>query len=285
MADQRKDSQHRRPPRKRRRGGRQLQVDHRGADGVRHEVRGAYWLYGRHAVLAALANPNRRCHRLVIASQQQETLETEATAAMQNAGAPRPKLEVRDGTELSSLLPKGAVHQGIAVQVEPITDIGLPAAIAAAPENATILVLDQASDPHNIGAVLRSAAAFDAAFVVCQARNAPGETGVLAKAASGALEIVPLISVTNVVRALIILKAAGFWCLGLDGEADNVLDASRLTDKTALILGAEGAGLRRLTRESCDDVARIAMSPRMESLNVSNAAAICLHQAFQRHKE
>lgn len=281
MAIQGKDSQRRKSPRRKRGGIRSFQFDHRSVDGVQHQPSGPFWLYGRHAVLAAIANPKRRCHRLILTAQIQEKLGDTISNALQASGAPRPKAELYENNEVSRALPKGSVHQGIAVQVDPLTDIALPSALVGADERAPVLVLDQASDPQNIGAILRSATAFDAALVVCQSRNAPSETGVLAKAASGALETIPLIRVTNIVRALVILKEAGYWCLGLDGKAETALNASRLSAKTSLILGAEGAGLRRLTRESCDELARIPMSANMASLNISNAAAISLYEVYR----
>ncbi|MBT5047129.1 MAG: 23S rRNA (guanosine(2251)-2'-O)-methyltransferase RlmB [Rhodospirillaceae bacterium] len=226
------------------------------------------WLYGRHAVLAALANPERRVTRLVYAG------ELPAVPGNQDI---EPESLTRD--DISDLLPPGAVHQGIAAQTAPLPDLSVEEICDRADEAGTALVvlLDQVTDPHNVGAVLRSAAVFGAVAVIVQDRNAPEATGVLAKAASGALESVPLVRAVNIVRALDTLKNAGFWSLGLDSEAPVTIDAIPHTEKRVVVLGSEGAGLRRLTREACDELARIDGGGGLSSLNVSNAAAVALY--------
>jgi 23S rRNA (guanosine2251-2'-O)-methyltransferase len=256
-----KRKSHRRGPRK----------PSRGASG------GGTWLYGVHAVLAALENPARVCHRLLIAEADPDLTHAAARAA-EGSGVPRPQPEPIDRRALNDLLPPGSVNQGIAVQVEPLAEIHLDDLAKAAGEQ-LVVVLDQATDPRNVGAVLRSAAAFGAAALIMQDRHAPDATGVLAKAASGALERVPMLREVNLSRALHQLKDNGFWCIGLAGEAETELPAAPLTGRVALVLGAEGAGLRRLTRETCDVLARIPMSGEMESLNLSNAAAVALYEA------
>lgn len=226
------------------------------------------WLYGRHTVLAALGNPERHINRLVVAGEA-PTLPTNATYA--------PEALTRE--QISDLLPPGAVHQGIAAETDPLPQLSVEEVCdrATAAGRALVIVLDQVTDPHNVGAVLRSAAVFGALAVIVQDRNAPDATGVLAKAASGALESVPLVSTVNIVRALDILKDSGFWSLGLDSEATVTIDAIPGTEKRVVVLGAEGAGLRRLTRESCDELARIDGNGALSSLNVSNAAAVALY--------
>ena len=251
---------------------------------------GGTWLYGRHAVAAALNNPQRRWRRLAILAGQ----ESEATALLAAARAQRrvPKLgpagaavEVLERAAFNLLLPEGAVHQGWALAVEQLDPLDLDDVLRAAdaapdgsPERRVVVVLDQVSDPHNVGAVLRSAAAFGAAAVVIAGHGAPPVTGVLAKAASGALDCVPLVRVVNPARALDRLKEAGYWCCGLDEEAPAALAALDLGPRVVLVLGSEGGGLRRLLRERCDYLARLPTRPELPSLNVSNAAAIALYE-------
>lgn len=237
---------------------------------------GGLWLYGTHAVLAAIANPGRRIRRLLAADPVLARLQ----AAAASAAAPRPVVEAADRRGLEALLAPGAVHQGMAALVEPLPELGLEDLIERVKDDgrARLVVLDQATDPRNVGAVVRSAAAFAAAAVVSQDRHAPAATGALAKAAAGGLERVPLVGVVNLARALGTLKDAGFWCVGLDAEAPTTLAASLPGDRVALVLGSEGHGLRRLVRESCDALARIPIDPATGSLNLSAAAAIGLYE-------
>jgi 23S rRNA (guanosine2251-2'-O)-methyltransferase len=230
-------------------------------------------LYGTHAALAALANPMRRIKRVLVTKNVQKELEKKL-AGIKN-------ISVIDGQKLESLLPPGSVHQGIAVEYEPLEQPSLQEWLSEK-INKPVLLLDQVTDPHNVGAILRSAAAFDVGAVIVTDRNAPQESGVMAKAASGALETVPLIAVTNLVQAMELIKKAGYWIAGLDGNAKQSIHEAKLDTKTALVLGAEGEGLRRLTAEHCDFLMRLPMSNRMESLNVSNAAAVALYELYRR---
>ena len=238
-----------------------------------------YWLFGVHPVEAALRNPHRRPHRLLhtaeAAAHQAALLQVAKTRPQ---GAPR--LESVDREALGRLLPPGAVHQGVALLAEPLppVDIYEVCDTLADAEEAALLVLDQVTDPHNVGAILRSAAAFGARAVICTERHAAAETGVLAKAASGALELVPLVAVTNLARAMETLKEAGVWCVGLAAEAGQTIAAANLTGKTAIVLGAEGSGLRRLTRAHCDLLVRLPTQGPIAQLNVSNAAAVALYE-------
>ncbi|HWV13289.1 MAG TPA: RNA methyltransferase, partial [Sphingobium sp.] len=171
----------------------------------------------------------------------------------------------------------------IVAEVEPLDDVWLGDALeAGADDKRPVLVLDQVTDPHNVGAILRSAAAFDALCIVTQDRHAPPESGVLARSASGALEIVPWVRVVNLARALDEIAEAGYWRIGLDGEADTNLGEAIGESRVALVLGAEGEGLRHNSIAHCDILAKLPISPRMESLNVSNAAAIALYAAASR---
>jgi 23S rRNA (guanosine2251-2'-O)-methyltransferase len=232
-------------------------------------VRNGLWLYGLHPVAAALANPSRRLRRLML------TAEAEA-ALVARLPPPWPLQPERvDRARVDQLLGRETVHQGAALLADLLPQLGL-AAVLERP--GPVLVLDQVSDPRNVGAVLRSAAAFGAACVVTQERNAPDETGALAKAASGALETVPVLRAVNIARTLAALKAAGIWCVGLDAGAPPLRGASLAGRRVALVLGAEGGGLRRLVRETCDEVAGLAMPGSMESLNVSAAATVALYE-------
>jgi len=242
---------------------------------------GGAWLYGRHAVAAALANPERRWHRLVALAGHEE----EATALVADARAPRrdggAAVSVLDQSGFAAILPRHAVHQGLALNVEPLAEPVLEDVLrrtCPAVGRSIIVVLDQLSDPQNIGAVLRSSAAFGALAVVVPARGAPPATGALAKAASGALESMPLVRVVNLARALDRLKGAGFWICALDDTAPQPLSELDAGDRVAIVLGSEGAGMRRLVRERCDFLARLPTRPMQSTLNVSNAAAVALYE-------
>ncbi|MCS6891814.1 MAG: 23S rRNA (guanosine(2251)-2'-O)-methyltransferase RlmB [Rhodovarius sp.] len=232
--------------------------------------RGAFWLYGLHPVAAALANPRRRLRRLLATAEGEAELRRRLPPPW-----PVPA-ERAERVQLASLLPADAPHQGLALLAEPLAQPPLAEALAAP---GPVLVLDQVTDPRNVGAILRSALAFGAAAVVMQDRHAPPESGALARAASGALERMPLIRVVNLARAIEQLKRHGCWVVGLAGEAPQTLAAAGLAGRrVALVLGAEGEGLRRLTREHCDELCRLPIRPEMESLNVSAAAAVALYE-------
>ncbi len=236
---------------------------HSGGHGSSHDK---IWLYGNHAVEAALSNPLRKKYKLVVAKE---------FAGGQIEGM---EAEVMDRQEMDRLLPPGAVHQGMALLASPLPEPDLAAICESAEENSILVVLDQANDPRNVGAVLRTAAAFGADAVIVPDRHTPQATAVLAKAASGALDRVPFVRVTNLARTMDQLKDAGYWFAGLTGDGDQTLAEAKLSGKTALVLGAEGAGLRRLTREKCDFLISIPIDPGQESLNLSAAAAISLYE-------
>ena len=232
---------------------------------------GMLWLHGLHSVAAALANPARRLRRLLLTSDAHK----EISARLPPPWRIQPELAER--AHFAAFLPEDSVHQGAALLVEALEPLDIHDAIDAG--TGPILVLDQVTDPRNVGAILRSAAAFGASAVVMQDRHAPPETGALARAASGALELVPVIRVVNLARALEELKKHDCWVVGLDGTAPTTLAQAGLAGRrVALVLGAEGEGMRRLTREGCDELARLPISDRMESLNVSAAAAVALYE-------
>lgn len=231
------------------------------------------WLYGTHAALAAIENPRRGCRRILITPEASREHSGRIVAARPDL---RPEQMAR--TELDRMLPPGAVHQGLAVLVDPLPEPDLDEALAGAGPDALLVVLDQVTDPQNVGAVLRSAAVFGALAVIITRDHAPPITGALAKAASGALEVVPLVAVTNLARALDRLKAADVWCLGLAEDVEAPLTGAWPKGRAALVLGAEGKGLRRLTREHCDALHCLPSHGVIASLNVSNAAAVALYE-------
>jgi 23S rRNA (guanosine2251-2'-O)-methyltransferase len=226
-------------------------------------------LWGRHAVAAALDNPDRKVVRAWATRDAATFLQFPKDLPVTLAEAP----------DLGRLVPHDAPHQGVVIEVEPLEDAWLDGLLGDAPVRAILLVLDQVTDPHNVGAILRSAAAFGAVGVVTQDRHAPPESGVVAKAASGALERVPWVRVVNLARALEEIGEAGFWRIALAGDAEMDLGEALGPQRVALVLGAEGAGLRHNTREHCDAVARLPITAAVESLNVSNAAAVALYAA------
>jgi 23S rRNA (guanosine2251-2'-O)-methyltransferase len=249
---------------------------HREPDAPRHTPdapKGTVWLYGHHAVAAALANPNRRLRRLLL---------TEEGEAAIGKLLPPPwavSPERVDRGRLDTLLGRDIVHQGSALLADPLAPPSLQSVLE---KPGVIIVLDQVTDPRNVGAIMRSAAAFGAAAVITQDRNAPEETGGLAKAASGALEKMPLLRAVNIARTIIALKAANVWCIGLDAAGKPLSGPAFADRRVALVLGAEGEGLRRLTRETCDEIAGLTIKGAVESLNVSAAASVALYELSRR---
>jgi 23S rRNA (guanosine2251-2'-O)-methyltransferase len=226
-------------------------------------------LWGRHAVAAALDNPERKVLRAWATRDAADFMQFPQNVAVTLA----------DVADLGRLVPHDAPHQGVVIEVEPLDDVWLDGLLHEARERAILLVLDQVTDPHNVGAILRSAAAFGAIGIVTQDRHSPPESGALAKAASGTLERVPWARVVNLARALEEIGEAGFWRIGLAGDAETELKDALGPARVALVLGAEGPGLRPNTREHCDALARLPISDAIESLNVSNAAAVALYAA------
>jgi 23S rRNA (guanosine2251-2'-O)-methyltransferase len=229
------------------------------------------WLYGLHAVRAALANPKRHAKRAVLTQRAAEDIGAKLLG--------RVRQETAESDAIGRLLPHGAVHQGAALLVEPLPERDLEDTLAAlAPGRRIVAVLDQVTDPHNEGAILRSAAAFGVSAIIVQDRHAPPESGALAKAASGALDRIPRIAVVNIARALEQLGRLGFWRIALVADGDEPLGQAAPQGDVAVVLGAEGAGIRRLVRERCDASAFIPMAAGEDSINVSNAAAIAFYE-------
>ncbi len=242
-----------------------------------HKSAETLWLYGRHAVEAALANPAR---------EKLQILATSSAARSLTGGLAPQSLQpvIVDPQEITRHLPPGAVHQGLAVQVRALAEPQLEEICAKRSDSKQriVVLLDQVSDPHNVGAILRSCAAFGALALIVTDRNAPQATGALAKAASGALDIVPLLHVVNLARTLDQLAELGFWRVGLDSEAEQPIGNIDLSSDIAIVLGAEGQGIRQLTARKCDFLARLPTGPGLASLNVSNAAAVMLYEIIRR---
>ena len=244
-----------------------------GGRGSGRASQGAVRLWGRHAVEAALKNPARSHRKLWATREGIASLDGELPADF--------AVEYADVADLARLVARDAPHQGLVLECLPLDDLHL-ADVLEGDAGRPIVVLDQVTDPHNVGAILRSAAAFDAAALITQDRHAPPESGVVAKSASGALEIVPWVRVVNLARALEEIAEAGYWRLGLAGEANAALAEALPAGPVALVLGAEGEGLRHNIAAHCDALARLPISDSMESLNVSNAAAIALYAVATR---
>ena len=242
---------------------------HRPSTGTANRPR----LWGRHAVVAALANPDRTVRKLWLTREAAAALDVPSTIPVTFA----------DGADLGKLVPADAPHQGVVAEVEPLEDMWLADLLMQGRDDTRpLVVLDQVTDPHNVGAILRSAAAFDALGIITQDRHAPPESGTIARAASGALETTPWVRVVNLARALDEIAEAGFWRIGLTGHAPKTLAEVLGTQRACIVLGAEGEGMRQNTEAHCDELARLPISGKVESLNVSNAAAVALYAVTAR---
>ena len=242
---------------------------HRPSTGTAGRPR--FW--GRHAVTAALANPERIVRKLWGTR--------EALAALDLP--PVIPVTFADVADLGRLVPADAPHQGLVAEVDPLEDMWLGDLLEQGRDDRRpLVVLDQVTDPHNVGAILRSAAAFDALGIITQDRHAPPESGTVACAASGALETTPWVRVVNLARALEEIAEAGFWRIGLTGHATQTLAEAMAQQRIAIVLGAEGEGMRQNTEAHCDELARLPISGKVESLNVSNAAAVALYAVAAR---
>ena len=242
---------------------------HRPSTGTAGRPR--FW--GRHAVTAALANPERTVRKLWGTREALSALDLPATLPVTFA----------DVADLGRLVPADAPHQGLVAEVDPLEEMWLGDLIEQGKgDTRPLVVLDQVTDPHNVGAILRSAAAFDALGIVTQDRHAPPESGTVARSASGALETVPWVRVVNLARALEEIAAAGFWRIGLTGHATQTVAQVLGEQRICIVLGAEGEGMRQNTEAHCDELAKLPISDKVESLNVSNAAAVALYAVAAR---
>lgn len=235
------------------------------------------WIYGTHPVSLALQNPKRKLKELWAVKGTTDNLKLPKNLP----------IRIVDRSQIDAQVGRDAVHQGLALKTEPLNDYTIDDLLADTQNqtNTCIVILDQVTDPHNIGAIMRSSVAFNAAAVILPDAGAPEETGTLAKSASGALELIPLIRVTNLVRTMEQIKKHGFWCVGMDGYAKKSISDDRLPAKCAIVMGSEGDGLRRLTAENCDFMVKLPMNPKIESLNVSNACAIALYEWKRLHTD
>lgn len=226
-------------------------------------------IYGRHAVLSALKNPKRHIQKLLIAAENKAEVEPLHV-----------NFSVIDKKDFLKILPEDAVHQGFALYCNRLETYDIEDLIALAEnrERCHILILDQVTDPQNIGAIIRSCAAFETLGLVVQDKNSPLESGAMDKASAGTIEFVPVARVTNLSRAIEKLKDAGFWVIGMDGYAETTIDKINKSGKIAIVMGSEGKGMRRLVQENCDSSVKLPISPNVESLNVSTAAAIALYE-------
>ena len=230
-------------------------------------MQNSYLIYGKHSALGALENKRRKIIEILCSKDFFNAHKSKVE---------KHRFRITDNKELNKLLPN-ILHQGIAIKALPVTIYDIKELDLSNP-NYQIAVLDQITDSHNIGAIIRSAAAFNINTVILTSNNSPEENGVIAKTASGGLEIINLVKVTNLQSTIVYLKKHGFWIIGMDGDTETTLSPKILEGKVCLVLGSEGEGMRSLTRKSCDIIAKIPISSKMESLNVSTAAAIAFFE-------
>jgi len=237
----------------------------------KENIRDQLIIYGRHAVLSALKNPKRQIKKLLISAENREEIERTVSNV---------PYTIVDKKEFAKILPQDAVHQGFALYCNRLEtyDIEDLIALSENKQRCHILILDQVTDPQNIGAIIRSCAAFETLGLVVQDKNSPLESGAMDKASAGTIEFVPVARVTNLSRTIEKLKDAGFWIMGMDGYAETTIDKINKSGKIAIVMGSEGKGMRRLVQENCDSSVKLPISPNVESLNVSTAAAIALYE-------
>ena len=228
-------------------------------------------LYGRHAVFAALENPNRKISKVLCTKENFDELKKYSKQF---------QINIVDRKEIDKALPPSSVHQGFALYCQPLDNIAIEDIIELSKDKTDchVLILDQVTDPQNIGAIIRSCVAFNTIALIVQDKNAPQESGAMAKAAAGMLEHLPICKVTNLSRAIEQLKKSDFWTIGMDGYAKTTISELKKAGKNAIVMGSEGKGMRRLVEENCDITVKLPISQTVESLNVSTAAAIVLYE-------
>ncbi len=233
-------------------------------------------LYGKHPVFAAIANPKRQINKILTIADNADELKKACSKTKRSPSI----VTIVDRKEIDKILPLDTVHQGVIAYSQELEcyNIDEICQIANNIDNCHILILDQVTDPQNIGAIIRSCVAFNTLALVVQDKNSPTETGAMAKASAGMIEHLPIVRVTNIVQAIKQLKKHGFWVIGMDGYAKNTIDNLKKGGKNAIIMGSEGKGMRRLVEESCDITVKLPLNTKVESLNVATAAAITLYE-------
>lgn len=266
---------HQRPAQKR--GDHERRHDRpRGAErAIPQSTGNSFFLHGRNSVEAALKNPKRECLRLI--GTEKALKDTEAQARHRKVSVET----VDDIAAIAATVPEGSPHQGILLEVRPLPSQSIEDLQPSTDDKNIILMLDQVTDPHNVGACMRSAAAFGAKALITQDKNSPNESGIIARTAAGALESLPWLRVTNLSQALDTLRDMGYWHVGLDGHTDQSIRSLSMGNNIVIVMGSEGKGLRPLVRKNCDAIVKIPMTGSVESLNVSNAAAIALYELAQ----
>ncbi|WP_025264190.1 23S rRNA (guanosine(2251)-2'-O)-methyltransferase RlmB [Wolbachia endosymbiont of Onchocerca volvulus] len=245
------------------------------------KVNESFWLYGKHTCMSALKNKNRQCIKLLITESFYKEHEKEIRQCVDNKGI---KFQLVENEIFNKILPKSANHQGISLKVVPILhSLSIEKITKNSSEISTIVILDQVTDTHNIGSILRTSACFNVDAAILSHNYSPSENASIAKAASGALDIIPLIYITNIVKTMKHLKKVGYWCYGFDSNAkEHINEIKRFWEKRVVIFGSEEKGMRRLVKENCDYLLKIPMSNAIDSLNVSNAAAIVLYSIYSK---
>ncbi|WP_395878163.1 23S rRNA (guanosine(2251)-2'-O)-methyltransferase RlmB [Ehrlichia muris] len=241
-------------------------------------------IYGKHACIAALQNKNRECYELLVTESFMQN-NNEISKISELCKQKNINLKQVSLNYINSLLPHNSNHQGIVLKASTINSITIEEVLNTSKENSTIILLDQVTDIHNIGSIIRSAVCFNVDAIILPYHNSPSENCGMSKTSSGAIEMIPIVYVINIVNTMKLLKKAGYWCYGFDAKEGEFLHKTILDRKKLIIFGAESKGMRKLTKENCDFLLKIAISGKIDSLNVSNAAAIALYSVFTQNHD